>query len=417
MRAPRSRSVRPGRRSGGEALAIPLRYQSECAGGSTSGRRASPRAGGCGARRGARGRTSRHGAAEGRRLRTSEGFVRAHAQGRSRPADAPRRLGERAPRGARRAELRRRSEAPAAAALRARSRQATADRVGRLLPPVRPADRRARGGVGRAPRRRREPGDRRAGRRAAADDPRRRQGPRALRLVPRPPGTGAPRRRLPADPDDDLHRHGGRSLPAGVVRRADVRDGLARQLHPARRRRDAKLGEGRPAALEAVRSAGCGSRSRSAPAVSSSAPSSPIGSSAERARPSISPGSTTRPARASPIDADSLRDRPPRRPRLLEQAADRGDADRRPRAARERRLSQPADPEPPPDVALQHRQPVRAVLVPRERRRRGGDGVARVRRRVALDPAHVADAEGHAVSELEARQAVDRLRAALPPDA
>ena len=253
----RARSVsilcdRPGR-SRGEALAIPLRYQSECAGGSTSGRRASPRAGRCGARRGARGRASRHGAAEGRRLRTSEGFVRAHAPSRSCAADAPRRLGERAPRGARRSHLRRRSEASAPAPLRARARQATVDRVGRLLPPVRPADRRARGGVGRAPRRRREPGDRRAGRRAAADDPRRRQGPRALRLVPRPPRPGAARRRLPADPDDDLHRRRGCPLPAGVVRRADVRDGLARQLHPARRRRDEKLGKDRPASLEAVR--------------------------------------------------------------------------------------------------------------------------------------------------------------------
>ena len=55
-----------------------------------------------------------------------------------------------------------------------------------------------------------------------------------------------------------------------------------------------------------------------------------------------------------------------------------GHADRRPGAPRQRRLPEPADPEPASDVALQHRQPVRAVLLPGERRRRRGARRARL---------------------------------------
>ncbi len=112
-----------------------------------------------------------------------------------------------------------------------------------------------------------------------------------------------------------------------------------------------------------------------------------------------------------------LRPRAPRRLGVLERPAAGRHADHRPRAAGLERLPQPRDPEPAPDLALQHRQPVRAVLVPGGRRRRRGDGRARLPRRRALDHAHVADAEGHAVSELEGGQAADRVGAPLPAHA
>ena len=67
------------------------------------------------------------------------------------------------------------------------------------------------------------------------------------------------------------------------------------------------------------------------------------------------------------------------------------------------------------DVALQHRQPVRGVLVPGGRRRRAGAGRAGLRGRRARDPAHVADAAGDAVPELEDGREAARLGDALPP--
>ena len=146
------------------------------------------------------GGAARAGGDEDGRLRPAARDSRARGPGRARAAHAPRRLGQRAPRRARRPDLRGRAAAAAAAALRARARQEGADRVRRLLRAVRPAARRARRRHGRAARRRRQPGDRRPRRRPAADGARRREGPRALRLVSRAARAGAPRRRLPADP-------------------------------------------------------------------------------------------------------------------------------------------------------------------------------------------------------------------------
>ena len=130
----------------------------------------------------------------------------------------------------------------------------------------------------------------------------------------------------------------------------------------------------------------------------------------------MSPGSTTRAGGRSPSTpaATSARAAPSSRTGT---GGCGGHADRRPRAAGQRRLPQSADPEPAPDLALQHRQPVRAVLVPGGRRRRRGDGRARLRRRRAVDHAHLADPEGRALSELEDGQAARRLGAPLPAHA
>ncbi len=180
---------------------------------------------------------------------------------------------------------------------------------------------------------------------------------------------------------------GPRSLPPGVVRGAYVGDGLARQLHPARRGREQGVGQGRPASAEPVARRTTEARQlaraprfdlpRLQPAVEpSSARRSRTGSGAARSGRCISPGSTTRGDEGSSVDAARYESARRAVRGLLERTPDRGHADRRPGAARERRVPQPPDPEPAADLALQHRQPVRAVLVPGGRRRRAGDGAS-----------------------------------------
>ena len=229
-------------------------------------------------------------------------------------------------------------------------------------------------------------------------------------------GPRAARCRLPADHVDDLRRFGARALPAGVVRGADVRDGLARQLHPARRRRAARLDESRSGQAEAV-GAKAAQRARLQPrrhrqAVGADLPGQARHEADDLSRLDQLPGAAHPRRRRGP-----LRARAARRRRVLERAAAGGDADHGPGAARQRRLPQPPDPEPAPDLALQHRQPVRAVLLPRGGRRRRGDGRARLRRRGAVDHADLADAEGRALSELEDGQAARRVGLALPAHA
>src|SRR5262249_3394698 len=66
------------------------------------------------------------------------------------------------------------------------------------------------------------------------------------------------------------------------------------------------------------------------------------------------------------------------------------------------------------DLALQHRPPVRGVLVPGgRRRRRGAERLGPLAGR-PLDPADVADPPAGAVPELEGRPEARRLRAPLP---
>ena len=198
--------------------------------------------------------------------------------------------------------------------------------------------------------------------------------------------TGSPGKRLPADPVDDVHRFGARALPPGIVRGADVRDGLAGQLHPARRRRAARLGESRPGKAEAI-GAQASDRARLQSRRHGQAFGADVPDQARRSADAL-PRLDQLPGAADPRRRrDPLRARPPRRRRLLERAPDRGYADRRPRAAGQRRVSQPADPEPASHLAVQRRQPVRAVLLPGGSRRRRGDGRARLRRRRAVDHA------------------------------
>ncbi len=91
---------------------------------------------------------------------------------------------------------------------------------------------------------------------------------------------------------------------------------------------------------------------------------------------------------------------------------------RRPRGARERCGSEPPDPEPRNDVALQRGQPLRAALHPRGRRRRARARRVRPSRREPHDPAHgsaeaarATAATGGTTDELEDRRATRRLRA------
>ncbi len=279
---------------------------------------------------------ARTGGREDLHLRAAARDRRSREPGRARASHPARRLGQPASERAGRAELRGRAAPAAAAALRPRARQAAADRVGRLLRAVRAAARCPRRRLGRAARGRRQPGDRRARRRPAVDGLRRRQGPRALRLVSRAPRGRAPRLRLPADHDDDLYRCVARALPAGVVRGADVRDGLARQLHPARHRRAARLGEGRPAAAEAV-GAAAAPRARLQPRRHGQAVGADVPDQARHEADGLSrldqlPGAAHSRRRRRP-----LRARAPRRRRVLERAAAGGHADHGPGAARQRR--------------------------------------------------------------------------------
>ena len=86
---------------------------------------------------------------------------------------------------------------------------------------------------------------------------------------------------------------------------------------------------------------------------------------------------------------------------LLASAARRGRVDHGAGAARGERGARVADPEPDADVALQHRQPVRGVLVPGESRRRAGAGRVRVRRRRPGDRAHVPHTPSRPLPRLE----------------
>jgi len=158
-------------------------------------------------------------------------------------------LGEPAPGRSGRPDLCGRGRLPAPAAARrsaARLAAAPADPVRRLLPRLRPA----RGGPppphDRPARRRRKPDRLRARHRHEPLGGRRRGPLRAVRVVPRAPRAGHARRRLPADPGDELRRRRRRPLPAGVLRHARPRDPPARQLRP-RDDRPPRLGSRRDA--------------------------------------------------------------------------------------------------------------------------------------------------------------------------
>src|SRR5581483_9660102 len=73
---------------------------------------------------------------------------------------------------------------------------------------------------------------------------------------------------------------------------------------------------------------------------------------------------------------------------------------RRPGGGRDERPAEPADAGPRLDLAVQHRQPLRGVLVRGEPRRRRGDGQLRLHRRHAADPAHVVQAVRDPADEL-----------------
>ncbi len=235
------------------------------------------------------------------------------------------------------------------AALRARARRRFADGLGRLLPSVRPAGRPAGSVVGAAARRRRERDPRAPGRRPVARGERRCVRRRAVRLVPRSAGAGGARRRVPADPRDVLRRRRRRPLRPGVLRGppsriqctcqprpADGRRarGVARREHPARvvRRRLERDGRGRPRRHD------------------------------DRLRRLAGD-------RVCAADDDDrcggLRRRPRGRRALLAATARGRDERVRSRAARRERPARAADPGPRAHVALQHRQSVRGVLVPR----------------------------------------------------
>ena len=301
---------------------------------------------------------------------------------------------------AERPDVRGRRAASRPAALRARARRRSADGLGRLLPSVRPAGRPAGSGVGGAARRRRERDPRAPGRRPVARGVRRCIRRRAVRLVSRPAGAGGARRRVPADPRDVVRRRRRRPLRPGVLRGppsgiscarqprpADGRRarGVARREHPARvvRRRLGRDGRGRPRRHDDRLRRLAGDRVRAA-------------------------------------DGDDrcggLRRRPRGRRALLAATARGRDERVRSRAARRERLARAADPGPRAHVALQHRQCVRGVLVPRRPRRRAGDGGAGLRAGGALDPRDVADAAVRPLRELEARRAAAGVRVVLPPD-
>ena len=303
-------------------------------------------------------------------------------------------MGKCAPRRAGRPDLRRRTALSATASLRPGTGQAGADRLRRLLPLVRTAARRAGRRRGRPARRRWEPGDLEPRRRAQPHRLRGAGRPRALRLVPPAAGTGPSRGRLPADPRDRLRRRVRRPLPAGVVCRTSC--GRPRQLRPHRRRRAPGGGPRAPAADRRQDAHLPHSARHDANAVRRLAERPPP-------RPHV------------PRHRGPLRRRPRLGCRVLEPAARRRDTDRRARTAGQRRAPQPADPEPDAHLALLDRKPVRAVLVPGGLRCRAGAGRVRPRRCLALDPAHLADAEADAVPELEAGREARRLRGALPP--
>ena len=180
------------------------------------------------------------------------------------------------------------------------------------------------------------------------------------------------RGRLAADPRDELHRRRGRPLPPGVVH--GPQQAGADELRPRDRRPSAARG----AARAIVR----------LPGGSISVP--PALAHVHRvlaARQRSAPGSATRPP-TPPRARRSSRywQRPPRR----------GDDGRRAGAAGDGRRARAARPGPAAHVALHHRQPVRGVLVPGGRRRRAGARRAGLRGRRARDPAHLAHAAGHA---------------------
>ena len=243
-----------------------------------------------------------------------------------------------------------------------------ADRLGRVLPPVRPAA----GAAGRGRSRCTSPTAARwspAGRRPAltvSSAP----GRRALRLVPRAARLRAPRRRLPPHP---RRRYvDAAACATGRSRSRPTADGLARQLRAPRR--DARRAGDADRLIPSVRSAPRARLPRGGTAA--------VGATYRVARHDAHDTAWSLPGRRTlGVDAapTSARDAPSR---YWTGACARGRRSSA-RAARHRRLPRPADPEPAPDVALQHRQPVRGVLVPRGRRRRAGDGRAGLRRRRA----------------------------------
>ena len=251
----------------------------------------------------------------------------------------------------------------------------------------------------RASRRGRKPDPLAARRWAFADDRRRARRSRALRVVPLALAPPSARRRLLADPRDALRRCSRRPLPAGVVRARAPSEGAAltsfvrvdRRWHrmPAVTPRSGLA----PGRLELVVPA------RTSPTifVCWSAPPSRSDRSHDRSR--------------------DLRVRPREGRRATGASGCRRAAThRRSRATRVRDAArEPARPEPRARLALQHRQPVPAVLVPGGARRRAGHGGVRASRTSpARSCARSLSTPRGAVPELEAGAEARRDRRALP---
>ena len=313
---------------------------------------------------------------------------------------------------------------PGPAPLRPRPEEDAADGVGRLLPPARATRRPPRRGNRRAARRRRQPGDRAAGRRAQPRHRCRQRRTRAVRLLPRAPDAREARGGLPADPPDTVRRRVGRAVPPGVVRGPHPGDAIARQLRARRGRRAPRT----PPRRRPLRLLGHRAPTRRHDADSRRPRTTRVSAGSER---------LTHGCHVSDRSGDAAdgHGRLARRTRAAEGAhARRGhlhggarlgrpvlggeargsDGSERAGAGRRERVARAARAEHGAHMALQHREPVRAVLVPGEPRRRPGDGRVRARARRPLDAPHLAHPRRGALPELEARRAPRRAGGVLP---
>ena len=118
--------------------------------------------------------------------------------------------------------------------------------------------------------------------------------------------------------------------------------------------------------------------------------------------------------RPSQIDRATLRSRPREGRRVLGRTVVAGSDHRRSRATGPRRRTQPAPPEPRPRLALQHRQPVPAVLIPGGARRRAGHVRVRLHGRRRRCPAPVALDAARALPALAVGAEAGRDRCVFP---